>query len=123
MDRTMANPLLIAKSAITTTVCGNAVMVLNFRLVSAIDANATATRHPFSVTMTHTLEFPECLCKFYDTINCISIVSNGVSGGIFDSYLVAYTTFPNVKLSLIRLTRSQHSTPWSNTLDVELICF
>lgn len=44
----------------------------------------------FGYIDTNTLEFPECLRKFYDTINCISIVSNGVSVRIFDWYRVAH---------------------------------
>lgn len=75
----------------------------------------------FGYNDTHTHEFPECLRKLCDTINCVSIVSNGIFVRIFDWYLVAHH-FSECGTA-IRSTLAQHSTPWRNTFCVELICF
>lgn len=85
LHRRMANPLLITKSAITT-VCGNVATVLS--IFSYIPAAAAAAIH-FRLQCTWIPQMS--VCKFYDTINCISIVSNRISVKIFEFwYLIAH---------------------------------
>lgn len=103
-----------------------ATLLRSWMLFRSLTANvdATAAAIHFGYNDTNTLEFPECLRKFYDTINCISIVSNGVSASIFDWYLVAhhFSKCRTATRSLI-FTTSYPLELRCNTVYVELICF